>query len=201
MALKRSELNAILNAFKDGDETLENSTKALLDKMHSEIDAEKDRYDSLQKEFDEYKSTNKDTGDADEWKSRFEKERDAFKAFKAEQAASADKAVRVDKYKALLKEAGVSDKRLDAILKVTDLNGIEFKDGDFTDRDKLTESIKSDWADFIVTKETNGADTPNPSANAGGGTYSSVADIMKIADRQQRRRAIKENPQLFTKKE
>lgn len=198
MALKRSDLNKILNAFKSDDETLEGSTKALLDLFHSEIDTEKDRFDELNKQFEDYKKSNDGT-DADNWKSKFEKERDAFKAYKAEQTAKADKEVKANNYKALLKEAGISEKRLDAILKVTDLDGMEYKDGAFTDVDKLKEAIKNDWSDFIVTTETKGVDTPKPSSNDGGSKYASKEDIMKITDRAERRQAIKDNPQFFTK--
>lgn len=202
MALKRSDLNKILNAFKSEDETLEGSTKALLDLFHSEIDTEKDKYDDLKAEYDKYKSEHPDTEEnAEEWKTKYERERDEFEKYKTEQEAKADKATKSEKYKALLKEAGVSEKRLDTILRVTDLDSIKLKDGELVDSDKLTETIKNDWADFISKKETKGADTPNPSGNVGGNEYTSKADIMKITDRAARRQAIKENPQFFINQE
>lgn len=202
MALKRSDLNKILNAFKSEEETLEGSTKALLDLFHTEIDTEKDKYDDLLQEFNTYKSEHKDTGEnAEEWKSKYEKERDEFKKYKTEQTAKADKATKADKYKALLKESGVSEKRLDTILKVTDLDSIELKDGELVDTDKLKETIKNDWSDFISKTETEGAITPNPNGNSGGTAYASKADIMKITDGAARRQAIKENPQFFIKQE
>ncbi len=201
MALKRSDLNKILSAFKSDDETLEGSTKALLDLFHSEIDAEKDKFDELSKEFEDYKKSNHGADDADEWKSKFEKERDAFKAYKTEQASKASKELKADSYKALLKEAGVSEKRINSIIKVTDLDNMEFKDGVFTDADKLKDAIKNDWSDFIVTTETRGADTQKPQQNDNGGKYTSKNEIMKITDRAERRQAIKENPQLFISKQ
>ena len=196
MALKRSDLNKILNAFKTEDETLEGSTKALLDLFHAEIDSEKDKYDELSKQFEEYKGSHKGTGeDAEEWKSKYEKERDDFKAYKTEQTAKADKAAKADKYKALLKEVGVSDKRFDAILKVTDLDSIKLKDGEIEDKDKLKEAIKSDWADFITKTEQGGASTPNPSNNSG--SKMTKEEIVKIKDATERQQAIADNHELF----
>lgn len=198
MALKRSDLNKILNAFKSEDETLEGSTKALLDLFHSEIDSEKDKYDELLQEFNTYKSEHKDTGEnAEEWKSKYEKERDAFKAYKNEQTAKADKAAKSEKYKALLKEVGVSKKRLDAILKVTDLDSIKLKDGELEDVDTLKETIKQDWADFITKKETKGADTPNPTGDNAAGGNKTKEEIVKMTDPIARQKAIAENHELF----
>ena len=54
-------------------------------------------------------------------------------------------------------------------------------DGKFKDSDKILENIKNEWADFITTKETHGADTATPPSNNGGGKMSK-ADIMKIKD-------------------
>lgn len=196
MALKRSDLNKILNAFKTEDETLEGSTKALLDLFHAEIDSEKDKYDELSKQFEDYKGSHKDSGEnAEEWKSKYEKERDEFKAYKAEQTAKADKAAKADKYKALLKEAGISDKRFDAILKITDLDSVKLKDGEIEDKDKLKETIKNDWADFITKQEQGGANTPNPANNSGN--KMTKEDIVKIKDATERQQAIADNHELF----
>ena len=73
-------------------------------------------------------------------------------------------------YEKLLKDAGVSEKRIATVLKVSDLSAIEIdKDGNLKDADKLTENIKAEWSDFIQTQEQQGADVPNPPSNNGGG--------------------------------
>lgn len=197
MALKRSDLNKILNAFKSEDESLEASTKALLDLFHSEIDSEKDKYDELLQEFNSYKSTHKDTGEnAEEWKSKYEKEHEDFKAYKADQTAKADKAVKAEKYRELLKAAGVSEKRLDTIMKVTSLDDIKLKDGEIEDADKLTDSIKQEWSDFITKNSKRGADTTEPSGGSNGAKMTKE-EIMKIEDTSKRQQAIEDNHELF----
>ena len=82
-------------------------------------------------------------------------------------------------------------------MKVSDVDAIEFDDdGKIKGADDLTKSIKSEWADFITTTETKGAETPTPPSNNGGGKMSK-ADIMKIKDTSERQKAIIENHELF----
>lgn len=71
-------------------------------------------------------------------------------------------------YRKLLKSAGVDPKRIDTVLKVSDLSGVTVKDGAIEGADKLTEGIKSDWSDFIAVKTTQGATVPNPPKSTGG---------------------------------
>ena len=95
------------------------------------------------------------------------------------------------------KQAGVSDKRFDAIVKVTAIDDLELgDDGVIKDSDKLVDSIKQDWSEFIVTESEEGASTGNPPKNTGGETMTKE-EIMKIKDRNERQRAIEENHELF----
>ena len=104
-------------------------------------------------------------------------------------ATIASRSAKETAYKKLLAEAGVSEKRIGAVLKVSDLSKIELdKDGNVKNSDKLTENIKSEWADFIVTKSTQGADTAKPPTNTGGKVLSK-AEIMKIKDTSERQKA------------
>lgn len=92
-----------------------------------------------------------------------------FDAFKADIDAKAITAKKSDAYKKLLKKVGVSEKRFDAILKVTALDNVELEeDGKIKDADKLKENIQEEWADFIVTKGEKGANVSNPPQNNGG---------------------------------
>ena len=103
----------------------------------------KEDYDKLKKEYDDYKAdiTAKNT--------RTEKE---------------------NAFRELLKSVGVSEKRFNAIIKISDIDGLELdKDGKIKDAEKHTETIKSEWADFIETTTTKGAKTANPPANNGKG--------------------------------
>lgn len=133
----------------------------------------KEDYDKLKKEYDDYKAdiTAKNT--------RTEKE---------------------NAFRELLKSVGVSEKRFNAIIKVSDIDGLELdKDGKIKDAEKHTENVKSEWADFIETTTTQGAKTANPPANSGKQTMTKK-DIMNIKDDKERLSAIEKHPELFVAK-
>ena len=131
----------------------------------------KEDYDKLKKEYDDYKAdiTAKNT--------RTEKE---------------------NAFRELLKSVGVSEKRFNAIIKVSDIDGLELnKDGKIKDAEKHTENVKTEWSDFIETTTVKGADTANPPANNGTGTGKTKEEIMAIKDGAVRRAEMAKNPHLF----
>ena len=131
----------------------------------------KEDYDKLKKEYDDYKAdiTAKNT--------RTEKE---------------------NAFRELLKSVGVSEKRFNAIIKVSDIDGLELdKDGKIKDAEKHTENVKSEWADFIETTTTQGAKTAKPPANNGKGTGKTKEEILAIKDGAVRRQEMLNNPHLF----
>lgn len=169
---------------------------------HSEtVEALKDQRDKYKNDVAEIqKKLDSATATDSEWKKKFDDEHAAFETFKSEKAAEADKAKLRDAYKQMLVKAGVSEKRIDSVLRVSNLDGLEIDDkGVLKEESKLVEKAKTEWADFITSTSTSGAQTQNPPRNAGGkgGTYTSKAEIMAIKDRAARQQAIKDNPALF----
>lgn len=115
---------------------------------------------TVQKELDDLKAA----GDGG-YKEKYENEKKAFEDFKNEQAAKETKQAKENAYRDFLKSVGVSEKRIPTIIKVTDLAGLEMDGDKFKDADKLTESVKTEWADFIENSNTSGANTQNPPTN------------------------------------
>ena len=104
--------------------------------------------------------------DADKTAEKLKALQDEFNTYKADVDAKATQSAKEKAYKELLKQAGVSDKRFDSIIKVSDLSKIELeKDGTVKDAKTIVEGIKSEWADFVVTEGKKGTDTPKPPAN------------------------------------
>ena len=123
-----------------------------------------------------------EAGKKDSWKVKYEAIKEEFEGYKTEQTKKESHAAKEKAYRALLQEAGVSEKRLESVLKVSDIDSVELDDkGAIKGADKLTESIKSEWADFITTTETRGAQTSNPPANNPSGAMTK-ADIYKKDD-------------------
>lgn len=164
------------NFKKDADKLADvekelNKAKEKLAKNGEGETVAKEDYDKLKKEYDEYKAdiTAKNT--------RTEKE---------------------NAFRELLKSVGVSEKRFNAIIKVSDIDGLELdKDGKIKDAEKHTENVKSEWADFIETTTTTGAKTATPPANNGKGTGKTKEEILAIKDGAVRRQEMLNNPHLF----
>lgn len=134
----------------------------------------------------------------DSYKVKYEAIKEDFDAYKAEQAKKDTRTAKKSAYRELLKEAGVSEKRIDAVLRVSDVDGVELDEkGKIKDAKERVKSIKSEWADFIVTTEVNGAHTPDPPANNGGGHTMTREQIMDIKDTGERQKAMAEHHELF----
>lgn len=103
----------------------------------------------------------------DGFKAKYDEEHQAFEAFKAEVEQGKAKAEKVNLYRGLLKDAGVDERRFDAIVKLADIDALTVEDGALKDAEKLTEGIKAEWGDFIVQKQTKGAGVSTPPANTG----------------------------------
>jgi hypothetical protein len=161
---------------------------------------DKKRYNEKLTEIDALKGEKQNAEDkatgAEKWKTKYDALKDDFEAYKKDVSAKESKATRESAYKKLLKEAGVSEKRIDAVLKVSDVDSLEMKDdGSFKDSDKILENIKEEWSDFITTTETRGAKTATPPKSTN--VKMTKEEIMKIEDDGERQKAIAENHDLF----
>lgn len=182
----------------DGDKIDEiiSQHQSTLEDIKRERDSYKDKaetVDDIQKKLDDANKKLKsyeESGD-DSWEQKYNAEKTAkekaendLKTYKesveAEKALESKKAI----YKDLLKEAGISEKRLDAILKVTDLSKIELdKDNKIKDADNVKKSVQEEWKDFIVTQEEKGANVGNPPANNGGNNSGGLSRAAQLAQK------------------
>ena len=152
MGLTEEQVDTIIEAHTDTTDGL----KADIAKYKG--DAEK--LPGVQKELNDLKAA----GDGG-YKEKYEKEHADFEKYKADQTAKETRQVKETAYRELLKAAGVSEKRIPAILKVTDLNGIEMYGDKIKDADKHTQTVKTEWAEFVESANTTGANTTTPPAN------------------------------------
>ena len=203
MALTRKMLKAM-----DLDD---DKISQIIDAHQSTIDSIAEERDKLKADVEKYKgdaeklaTVEKDLEkaqakleEADKTAEKYKSLQNEFAEYKADVDAKATKATKEKAYKELLKQAGVQDKRMDAIIKVSDLSKVELdKDGKIKDSKDLVDSIKSECAEFIVTEQTKGAQTPKPPAN-NGGTKMSKEEIFKIKDTAERQQAMLDNKELF----
>lgn len=128
--------------------------------------ADADKLQTVQKQLDDLKANS-----GDDWKEKYNTLKKTFDDFKTESANQAKAEKIKAAYTQLLKDANVDSKRIDAILKITDLKDMSLgEDGKLADADKLTENIKTEWGAFIQTTGVKGANVETPPENHNGST-------------------------------
>lgn len=158
--------------------------------------ASADKLPAVQKELDELKKATEGTDGKNPWKVKYEAVKEDFDAFKKDIESKQTKEAKEKVFRTLLKEAGVQEKRIDSVVKVSDIDAIELDEkGNAKNASDLKKTIVNEWSDFIVSVDEAGANTSNPPA--GGKTYKTKEDIMKIKDTTERQQAMIENHELF----
>lgn len=167
MALTKAFLKEVLSKAGVSPENVTEAVDSIIDGHVTSINAlreeiatykaDAEKLPNVQKELDTLRATAND-----EWETKYTAEHEAFEQFKASVAAEKELSAKKALYTDLLKGQHIDEKRLEAILKVTDFDSMTVKDGQLVNVGQLTEAIKSDWAGFIVTDQTDGAyvDTP-----------------------------------------
>ena len=151
--------------------------------------AEAEKAADLQKQLD-------DQANGEDWQKKYEDEHKAFEDFKKQTASDAEAARIKAAYRKLLAGEGIGEKRLDSILKVTDLSKLKLnKDGNFDNEDDLKNAINDEWGEFKTTVTQRGAVVEKPIQT--GKATKTKDEIMAINDTAERQRAIAENHELF----
>ena len=106
-------------------------------------------------------------------KEDYDKLKQEYDDYKADITAKNTRTEKENAFRELLKSVGVSEKRFNAIIKVSDIDGLELdKDGKISNTDQIAEGVKSKWARCIETTTVKGAKFENPPANSGNGVKS-----------------------------
>lgn len=153
-------------------------------------DAEK--LSAVQKELDDLKA-----GDGD-YKAKYEAEVKAHKEYK-QQVESEKETARTDAdVLAICKEAGITrESSLRLIVKDFDRSKIERdKDGNISNRAKLLEAVKADYADFVGTPGKEGTPPTTP-PTGGGGSSKTKKEIIDMTDPVARQAEMMNNLSLF----
>lgn len=154
MGLTEEQVSAIIDAHTETVDGLKDSLKA--------AKADADKLKAVQKELDDLKAN-----DGDDYKAKYEKEHSDFDEYKKTVANEKATAEKRSLYRELLRECGVDAKRIDSVMKVADIEAAKVKDGKIENVEDLTKSIKSEWADFIATDSTRGANVQTPPQGKG----------------------------------
>ena len=198
MALTRRFLSAFGIEEDKVDEIIKAHTDTVdaLKEQRDAYKADADKLPSIQKELDDLKAA-AEKGGKDTFKVKYEALKEDFANYKKEQQAKEIHEKKNALYKELLQEVGISEKRINAVLKVSDVDAVEIdENGKVKDADTLKDAIKTEWEDFIVTESSKGADTATPPVG-NGKVYKSKDEIMSIKDVAERQKAIADNHEMF----
>lgn len=160
-----------------------------LKKQRDDYKAEADKLPEALKELDAVKG-------GEDYKAKWESEHKSFEDYKAQIKAEADLNKVKAAYRKLLMDEKISDKRLDAVIRLTDFGKMTLdKDGNLENADQLREGIRSEWGDYIATTRTEHERVATPPAV--GKSTPTKEEILAIKDTGERQKAISENHELF----
>lgn len=179
MSLTRKMLKAMGIEDEKIEQIIEAHTESTdaLKKQRDEYKEDAEKLSAVQKELDNLKSA-----EPDGYKEKYEAEKKAFDDYKASVAAEKLSAEKGALYRDMLKEIGVDESRIDAILKVTDLGSIEIEGGKIAGIDEVKKGAETEWAAFITEERSRGAGVDNPPAGNGGGAGETDPGTMSMED-------------------
>ena len=185
MGLTDEQVDTIIEAHTDTVDGL----KADVSKYKT--DAEK--LSDVQKELDDLKAK----GD-DGWKEKHDKLKDEFDKYKTDVQAKETKAAKEAAYRAILKDANLSEKGIEKAVKYAEWDKIELdENGKLKGANDHIKAVRDEWAEYVTTTTTTGAKTSTPPANNGGKTGKTKEEIMAIRDPAVRQAEIAKNPEAF----
>lgn len=184
MALTRKFLSA-LGIEPDKIDEIVKANSDSLEAVKEERDKYKEDAEKLpkvQKELDDLKKSTQDEDGKNPFEEKYNALKTEYDNFKESIEKQQTHDAKAAAFRQMLKDARVSEKRIDSVLKVSDVDAIELdKDGKVKDADKLKESIANDWADFIETDEKHGADSNNhPDGDDTDPSNMSMEDYIKF---------------------
>lgn len=191
---------AVTRSFLKGMGLTDEQVSAIIEEHTNTINGLKDARDKYKADAEKLVEVQKELDGlkGDDWRQKYTDLKKTFDDYKTEikkqETTSKIKAAYTD----MLRAANVDEKRIDAILRVTDFDGMKIdENGKLENADKLKDDIKSEWSAFIATTTTTGSGAATPPKGAGAATGKTREEILAIKDDVQRQKAMAENRELF----
>ena len=191
MGLTDEQVDTIIEAHTDTVDGL----KADVSKYKT--DAEK--LSDIQKELDELKAK----GD-DGWKEKYDNLKGEFDKYKTDVQEKETHNKKVEAYRAILKDANLSEKGIEKAVKYAEWDKIELEaDGKLKGANDHIKAVREEWAEYVTTTTTTGAKTSTPPVNNGGAKLTKAEIYEKDEHGRyklstaERQKALAENPELL----
>ena len=168
MGIEEEKIDQIIEAHSETVESL----KADRDSYKEDAEKLKD----VQRELDDLKAK----GD-DGWKEKHDRLKDEFDKYKTDVQAKETKAAKEAAYRAILKDANLSEKGIEKAIKYAEWDKIELgEDGKLKDANDHIKAAREEWAEYVTTTTTTGAKTSTPPANNHAKNYT-TAEIKNMS--------------------
>lgn len=173
-----------------------NAVTDALKQQRDGFKADSEKLSEVQKELDDLKG-------GENYQAKYDQEHKAFEDYKAQVKAEAELASVKEAYRKLLADEKVSDKHMNAVIRLTDFSGMKLdKDGNLAGADELRKNIRDEWSEYITTTRTEHERVATPPT--GQGSKLSRDDIFKrdehgryLYSTEERQKLIAQNPQAF----
>lgn len=188
LGIEADKIDEIINAHAETVEALKAERDSFRDKS--------EKYETTKKDLDEANKKLEDYAKEDTFKVKYEALKEDYDNYKKGVETEKTNNSKLGAYKALLKEIGISEKRIDSVARLAELDKLKLdKDGKIEGVEDLKKSLSEEWADFIEKSGTQGAGTATPPA--GSGSKKTKDEILAIKDTAERQQAMLDNKELF----
>lgn len=201
MSLTRKMLKAMGIEEEKIDQIIEAHSETV-DSLKADRDSYKEDAEKLkdvQKELDDLKAK----GD-DGWKEKHDRLKDEFDKYKTDVQAKETKAAKEAAYRAILKDANLSEKGIEKAVKYAEWDKIELgEDGKLKGANDHIKAAREEWAEYVTTTTTTGAKTSTPPVNNGGARMTKAEIYAKDEHGRyklstaERQKVLAENPELL----
>ena len=161
---------SLTRSFLRGLKLDEEQVSAIIEAHSETVDALKAINAEVQQKLDSATESLKDADKSSEWEQKYNDLKTEYDAYKGDVVARGERAAKEKAYTDLLRENGVSEKRIATILKYDSerINGLEIDEkGTVKGAKDIAKAITADWADFITTQATSGASVATPPSSSG----------------------------------
>lgn len=201
MSLTRKMLKAMGIEEEKIDQIIEAHSETV-DSLKADRDSYKEDAEKLkdvQKELDDLKAK----GD-DGWKEKHDRLKVEFDQYKNDVQVKETKAAKEAAYRAILKDANLSEKGIEKAIKYAEWDKIELdENGKLKGANDHIKAVREEWAEYVTTTTTTGAKTSTPPANTGGAKLTKAEIYAKDEHGRyklstaERQKALAENPELL----
>ena len=203
MALTKAQVREILSAAGVTSENMSEAVDKIIDGHVTSVNAlredvakykaDAEKLPTVQKELDDMKANTNDS-----WKEKYDNLKGEFDQYKNDVQAKETKAAKEAAYRAILKDANLSEKGIEKAIKYAEWDKIELgEDGKLKGANDHIKAVREEWAEYVTTTTTTGAKTSTPPTNNGGKTGKTKEEIMAIRDPAVRQAEIAKNPEAF----